>query len=109
MSRKARWDKYSIKAEIHRRGETLRSLDEKNGFEPNTCSVALDRPFPKADQAIAAFLGQTLHTLWPCRYDETGVRIRYIRRPAKQPRTPAQRNRLAQVSRRKAMQVREAV
>ena len=113
MSRKARWDKHAIKAEIHRRGATLRSLETDFGLETNTCAVALDRPFPKAERAIAAFLGLRLHDLWPDRYDDEDMRIRYIgddlKTARKQPRTAAQRHRLSQVKRRNVMRMREAV
>lgn len=55
MSRK--WDRHSILAEINRRGETLASLERLYNLPSNTLSVALCRPFPKAESYFSRFLG----------------------------------------------------
>ena len=52
-----KWDRHSILAEINRRGETLASLERFYSLPPNTLSVALCRPFPKAESYFSQFLG----------------------------------------------------
>lgn len=105
MPRKPVWDKHAIKAEIHRRGQTLTSLDQQFGLNKGDCAVALDRRFPKGERAIAEFLQVPVFKLWPDRYDEIGVPIRYLRKPIKTPLSPAARNRINQArSRRSTMQ-----
>ena len=75
MPSKQRWDRHSIKAEIHRRDQTLEGLAEANGLARGSIQTSLDRPFPKADRAISKFLGVPLHQLWPNRYRSNGKRI----------------------------------
>ena len=77
--RKKGWDKHRIKAEINRRGETLRSLEDRFDLSPNTLSVSLLKRFPRGDEVIAAFLQIPLYQLWPDRYDEDGFPIRQLR------------------------------
>ena len=74
MAKKS-WDRFAIKAEIHRKGETLASLSVKNGLSKSSCSVALHVPVPAANHAIAKFIGRTVHDLWPDWYHEDGTRI----------------------------------
>ena len=68
-------DKQGIIAEIHRNGETLQNLSLKNGLAKSSCSAALHVPVPAANQAIAKFIGRTVHDLWPDWYHEDGTRI----------------------------------
>lgn len=103
MAYDAAWDKHSIKAEIHRRGETLNSLGNLYDLNHGDVSKALNEPFPKAEEVIALFLQVPLWELWPDRYDADGLRIRYIRKPnIGQPLSRATRNRLNQAKRRNA-------
>ena len=69
---KAVWDKHSIKAEVHRRGETMTSLAHKAGVTPNLCRVALMRPSPLGEAIIADFLGGDRSVLWPSRQIPSG-------------------------------------
>ncbi|WP_020185909.1 helix-turn-helix domain-containing protein [Methylopila sp. 73B] len=72
MTRKRkRWDKHAIKAAVHRRGETLKSLSEKDGLEPSSCKVALHRRNRAGEMAISRFLGVAPSELWPTRYPST--------------------------------------
>ncbi len=50
------WDRPEILAEIKRRGETLSSLERRYKIPLNTLSVALCRPYPKAEKVISRFL-----------------------------------------------------
>ena len=63
-----KWDRFAIKAEIHRRGKTLTELALEGGADPSACRVALIRPRPKGEQIISEFLGIPRHILWPDRY-----------------------------------------
>ena len=67
MPRKC-WDRYAIKAEIHRRGKTLTGLAIENDVEPSACRVALLRRYPKGEAIISKFIGVPKHVLWPKRY-----------------------------------------
>lgn len=68
--------KEDIKAAVWKAGSNLRQLSLDNGLAPATCRNALHKPIPKADKAIANFLGKTLHEVWPNRYDKDGNRIK---------------------------------
>lgn len=102
MPRASKWDKPGIKAAVERKGETLRSLSLANDFHRDDCSVALRRRYPKAEQVISEFLGVPLNELWPDRYDDDGLPIRYVRADQRAV-TPAQANRLRQINRESAM------
>lgn len=77
--KKAGWHPEDIKAAIRKRGMTLTELATRNGLDESACRAALKRPQPEADRVISAYLNQPLHTLWPDRYDEEGLRIRHVR------------------------------
>lgn len=68
-----------IKSMIRKRGSTLRRISINAGLEKATVSICLRRPSPKANRAVAAFLGLPLHVLWPQWYDALGRRIRRSR------------------------------
>ena len=61
------WDRHAIKAEIHRRGQTLTGLARAAGAEPSVCRVALIRRCEKGEEIISRFLGIPRHILWPHR------------------------------------------
>ncbi|HEY0328813.1 Ner family transcriptional regulator [Rhodopseudomonas rhenobacensis] len=63
-----RWDRFSIKAEVQRRGETLTGLAIDAGLEESACRVALVRRNTRGEQAIAAYLGIPVEDLWPDRH-----------------------------------------
>ena len=71
------WDRYSIKAEINRRGSSLVELAREYSITPNSLRVTLarQRPVVKADLVISDFLKVPLHVLWPDRYDDKGNRL----------------------------------
>lgn len=71
-----------IKAMIRMRGSTLVRISTDAGMPHTSASAGLFRPFPKANRVIAAFLGLSLHDLWPDWYDRDGLRIRAKRSPA---------------------------
>ncbi|MEE9374816.1 MAG: helix-turn-helix domain-containing protein [Rhizobiaceae bacterium] len=103
MTRKPLWDKHSIKAEIHRRGQTLNGLGAKFGLNAGDISKALSCRFPSAELVICQFLQVPINQLWPDRYDSDGYPIRYIHRPsAGMPMSKAARNRVNQANSRHA-------
>lgn len=82
------WDRFSIRAEIERRGGSLAEIGRKAGLAKTTMSFSLwSRPHLKANRAIAEFIGVPLHDLWPCWYDADGkvISTAPIPRPAGQP------------------------
>lgn len=69
------WHSEDIKAAVRKKGSTLRaiSIDAKLCLDAGT--IALKKPFPSAQRAIANFLGLPIHDLWPHWYDQHGQRI----------------------------------
>lgn len=77
-----KWDRHAIAAEVHRRGTTLTQLALDHGLGSSSCRSALCRATPRGDHVIAAFLGVTVHELWPDRYDAGGNRLRAAGKPS---------------------------
>lgn len=69
------WDRYSIKAEIERRGKTLTQLAKDYGVSDRTVRNALYNPSKKGEEIIAEFLGESLHTIFPDRWTNENNRI----------------------------------
>lgn len=63
-----RWDRYAIRAAVHRRGKSLTDLALENGLEQSACRTAIVRPNKAGEKAIADFLGVPVRVLWPERY-----------------------------------------
>jgi len=68
--------KEDIKAAVHKKGSALSKLSLGAGLASTTCNHALVKPIPRANKAIASFLGESLHDLWPRWYNASGERIR---------------------------------
>lgn len=68
------WDRFAIRAEIHRRGGTLTKIAKANKLSDATCRMALLKSCPAGERAIAKFLKLPAHALWPDRYDARGRR-----------------------------------
>jgi Ner family transcriptional regulator len=81
MTKAVRWDAEGIKAEVRRRGKTLKALALENSLSESACRASLKRPQPTSDLVISQFLGVPLHQLGPTRYTETGERriARHVR------------------------------
>ncbi len=79
-------------AEIYRRGFTLSSLSEALSLSSTDIAVALSRRFPKADNAIAKWLGVELHILWPNRYAACGRLLRQQRQSSRRRRRHTSQN-----------------
>lgn len=70
------WDRYSIKAEVHRRGKTLVQVAREGGAWDTACREALIHPCRTGEILIARFLGVSRATLWP---ERSRIRIRALR------------------------------
>lgn len=79
---KRNWDKFAIKAELHRQGWTFTALAAKVGCTRTNISVALDRTNSTGEKAISEAIGVPAEELWPDRYpkSETSHRIYDSRR-----------------------------
>lgn len=75
LNREPKMDHAAIVAALHRRGMTLSALASRNGISPKTmCRVKTVTNY-KAQEAIAAFLGEKPEELWPSRYPKGKPRI----------------------------------
>lgn len=62
---------------------SLASLSRDHGNTRRTASLALDRPYPRMERAIAEAVGVPVHLLFPERYTPTGERRIRMGRPKK--------------------------
>ncbi|WP_321448449.1 helix-turn-helix domain-containing protein [uncultured Cohaesibacter sp.] len=70
---KRKWDKFAIKAELHRQGWTFTALGERFGCHRTNISVALDRPNSTGEKAISWAIGVPAEELWPDRYPKSAT------------------------------------
>lgn len=81
MPKPGDWNKHEIKAEIVRRGVTMKELGLKYGLSGQIIRMAIGgKRLGTADQAIADFIGVPMHELWPEHYDERGHRLTKLKR-----------------------------
>jgi len=57
------------------RGLSCAELDRRRGLYDGQCRKALYEPDEDGEQAIADALGEPPQTIWPERFDATGVRL----------------------------------
>ena len=62
------WDRFRIKAEVHRRGSTLTEIAQKAGIAESSCRMALTGGSRKGALALAKFLNVPMHQLFPGLY-----------------------------------------
>ena len=72
-----------IKYQLELAGYTLSSLARELGVSRHAPKLALDRPYPRMERAIAEKIGVAPHVIWTERYDENGLPNRTIGRPRK--------------------------
>ncbi|MCB1833153.1 MAG: helix-turn-helix domain-containing protein [Geminicoccaceae bacterium] len=70
------WHPEDIKAEIRKRGMTLKDLSISLGMHPTACRKVLEFPLLRAELAIAKLIQVPPQELWPDRYNERGQPIR---------------------------------
>ncbi len=62
------WHRADIVAALHKAGWSLRKLSIEAGLSAGALNNALDKPWPKAENIIAAAIGVEPETIWPNRY-----------------------------------------
>ncbi|EAU5655750.1 transcriptional regulator [Salmonella enterica] len=62
------WPSADIKAELEKRGVSLRELSRRNGLSAQTIGNALRYKYPKAQRIIAEAIGVPPEEIWPSRY-----------------------------------------
>lgn len=62
------WSPLKVRAELVARNISLRSISRGAKLNDAAASVALRRPFPRAEAAIAKVLGLEPFQIWPSRY-----------------------------------------
>ena len=70
-----------IKFQLRVRGSSLSALARELGVSRHAPRLALVKPYPRMERAIADKLGLKPQELWPERYDENGRPNRTIGRP----------------------------
>jgi Ner family transcriptional regulator len=88
------WHRADIIAAIHKRGSSLAQLGRENGLGDSTLRASLHTPRTPSNRIIAAFLGASLHDLWPAWFDRNG-RLIGGRKAARARRRAASQNRAA--------------
>ena len=63
-----KWDRFRIKAEVHRRGSTLTEIAINAKLAESSCRMALTGGSRKGAVALSKFLGVSLHVLFPGLY-----------------------------------------
>ncbi len=59
------WHRADIIAAVRRKGSNLAQIGRENGFARATMYWALGKRHPRANLAIAAFIGVDPHEIWP--------------------------------------------
>lgn len=85
------WDRHSIKAEIHRRGMSLRGIARDAGLSDSACRLALMGLSRKGADAIATALDIPFDTLFPLGMFSRS-RSSHVKPSAKQSRESRQKN-----------------
>lgn len=66
------WHRADIKAALEKKGWSLRRLSLANGYANKSLSLALHRPWPKAERIVADAIGVPAQRIWPHRYHRDG-------------------------------------
>lgn len=71
------WSRAEVRAEVVRRGSSLRRVALKAGLSESACRMALQYGnCPAGEKALAAFIGVAPRVIWPDRYRADGTRLR---------------------------------
>lgn len=62
------WHPETIKAEVHKRGLSFRTLSVQAGYKKDSLKSVLRTPCRPYQQIIADALGVSPETIWPSRY-----------------------------------------
>ncbi|MBY6242523.1 helix-turn-helix domain-containing protein [Methylosinus sp. Sm6] len=69
------WHRADILAAVRKRGSTLAEIARSAGLKRQSMYWAMITPHPRANLAIAAFLGVPASSLWPQWFSEDGTLI----------------------------------
>lgn len=69
------WHRQDIMAAVRKQDLSLAEVGRAIGLKRSTMVWAMIAPHPRANAAIAEFLGVPLHELWPQWFDEDGKLI----------------------------------
>lgn len=72
-----------IKYQLELSGHSLSSLARELGVSRHAPKLALDKPYPRMERAIATKIGFPPEVIWPERYNEHGLPNRTLGRPKK--------------------------
>lgn len=78
---KTDWHPALIVAELRIHGTSLRKLAKANNLYPTALSVALQRPWLKAEGIIAAAIGVAPKQIWPTRYAKRDAKRARCQKP----------------------------
>ncbi len=74
------WHPADIKAALEKRGLTLSGLSREAGYSETSAGRALRTTWPAMEVVIADALEVTPSQIWPSRYDENGIPLKYLPR-----------------------------
>ena len=72
----ADWHPADIKAELNKKGLTLRALSLANNMHQDSLKNTLRMRYPRGERIIAAALGCEPEQIWPSRYVELNYKVR---------------------------------
>ena len=72
----ADWHPADIKAELNKKGLTLRALSLANNMHQDSLKNALRMRYPRGERIIATALGYKPEEIWPSRYVELTYKVR---------------------------------
>ena len=73
----ADWHPADIKAELSKKGLTLRALSLANHMHQDSLKNTLRMRYPRGERIIAAALGYRPEEIWPSRYVELNYKARH--------------------------------
>ena len=74
------WPAARIRYELALRGISLAGLSRDNGFHDSAAGRALRVSWPEMERIIAQALGVEPKTMWPSRYTDDGIPLKYLAR-----------------------------
>lgn len=98
------WHRADIVAAVRKRGSSLAELARGNGLHEGTLHAALGYPRKPSNAIIAAFIGKSLHELWPDWFDASGNLIIRSRTRSTRGRSIQKRRRNLTLTRKKRLQ-----
>lgn len=96
------WHRADVLAAVRKRGANLAMLARGVGLKPQSMYWAMFSPHPRANRAIAAFLGVPLCEIWPVWFDADGNLISRQRLPRAKPKPISLRSYESRLRRRAA-------